>query len=97
MLKFNNMERALTCPACFQAPVKLVCRPCNYVSLCMGCYQRYYCTVGRLVRAGSRESATRSAAPCAAQSASIRGKSRWVPSDGGEGGGGSAGEGRHKS
>jgi len=44
MLKYDNMEKQLTCTACMQNPVQALVRPCNHLSLCTPCFHKYRAT-----------------------------------------------------
>ena len=44
MIKYDNMQKQLTCTACFQNQVQALVRPCNHVSLCTPCFQEYRAT-----------------------------------------------------
>ena len=41
MLKYDNMEKQLTCAACMELPVNAMIRPCNHASLCIPCFEKY--------------------------------------------------------
>ena len=41
MLKYDNMEKQLTCTICYENPVQALVRPCNHVSMCLVCFNRY--------------------------------------------------------
>ena len=39
--KYDNMEKQLTCTICYENPVQALVRPCNHVSMCLACFNRY--------------------------------------------------------